>query len=137
MAAGARASAMNGGASARRWRLAALLSPAVLTIAVFFLAPFAILLAFSIGLTAQTGAKGTGLTFAHFARMLGEPLYQRIMLTTVWIALVVTGLLSGGSGAVLWPIGQGRMTRSTSELTFVSGPAGSVGGSLRLSFAGP
>jgi len=76
---------------AAAWHRAALLGPALIVVAIFFLAPFAILLAFSIGAAAQ-GGRSVGFTLGHFARLLGEPLYQQIILTTVWIALVVTAL---------------------------------------------
>ena len=70
--------------------MAVLSSPAVIVVAVFFLLPFAILVAFGLGATTQSGAPRWILTAAHFLRLFGEPLYQRIIWTTVEIALEVT-----------------------------------------------
>ena len=70
-------------------RIAALLVPALLVVVVFFVTPFAILVAFGLG--AKTSAEWTP-TLAHFLRLVGDPLYQRIILTTIAIALQVTVL---------------------------------------------
>jgi len=70
-------------------RMAILLAPALLVVVVFFVTPFAILLAFSLG--AKTSAQWTP-TLAQFLRLFGDPLYQRIILTTIGIALQVTVL---------------------------------------------
>ncbi len=70
--------------------MAGLLTPAVVVVAVFFVTPFAILAAFSLGATTQGATPGFSLTFAHYQRLFGEPLYLRIIVTTVGIALVVT-----------------------------------------------
>lgn len=67
-----------------------LLGPALVVVAVFFVLPFAILMAFSLGATMTGGAAKWSLTAAHFMRLIGEPLYQRIILTTLGIALQVT-----------------------------------------------
>ena len=75
-----------------RWRTPALLAPALAVVSIFFLAPFAILVAFSIGAVVRSGASSSGMTLSFFEKVLGEPLYQGIILRTVGIALVVTFL---------------------------------------------
>jgi putative spermidine/putrescine transport system permease protein len=68
---------------------ASLLGPALLCVVVFFVAPFAILAAFSLGL--KTSGEWAP-TLAHFGRLLCDSLYQRIILTTIGIAVQVTAL---------------------------------------------
>lgn len=72
------------------WAGVFLLAPALIVIAECFLFPFLILVAFSFGSNIAGGAVKWSFTLAHFARLLGEPLYQRIILTTIGIALQVT-----------------------------------------------
>jgi ABC-type spermidine/putrescine transport system permease subunit I len=67
-----------------------LLAPALIVVVECFVFPFLLLFAFSLGSSITGGAVKWGLTLSHFWRLVSEPLYQRIILTTIGIALEVT-----------------------------------------------
>lgn len=96
-----------------------MLTPAIVLVAVFFIIPFAILIAFSIGLTTQAGFSGLGITTAHFSRILGEPLYQRIIWTTISISLGVTLLTLAIGYAMALALSRSRSRYRRLLLTFV------------------
>jgi putative spermidine/putrescine transport system permease protein len=76
---------------------AALLLPAALFLAVFFLVP-AISLVIDGFLTQDAhGSLGAPFTLAHYAHFFSTPLYSHVLVTTLWVSLV-TALLSAVLG---------------------------------------
>lgn len=68
-----------------------LLTPAMTTMALFLLAPFLILAAYS--LLEPTGARSTGSwTLGNFVKLFLDPHYLSVIARTVWIALAVVSL---------------------------------------------
>lgn len=67
-----------------------------LPICLMLIAPLALLLGWSfflpIGMLLVKSITEPTLTSEHFARLLNEPLYARIILRTMWISLVTTGI---------------------------------------------
>jgi putative spermidine/putrescine transport system permease protein len=65
---------------------AAMVVPALLWLGAFFLTPAAIMFSFSILTQPPSGDVGLPLTFSHYARLLGTPLYLNVLLVTLKVA---------------------------------------------------
>lgn len=72
-----------------RAQRAALLAPGALWLAVFFLVPLLILLAYSFMPRGVYGGVGRGFTLEHYARFL-DPLYLSVLGRTVWLSFLTT-----------------------------------------------
>lgn len=70
---------------------AAALGPPLVWLALFFLAPMAIVWAYSFGHNAGLTEIAISGTFANYARAI-EPLYLKIFLKSAWVAGLTTGL---------------------------------------------
>lgn len=71
---------------------AALLSPALVFLAAFFALPALGLVACSFLTQAPDGTVGLPLTLDHYQHFFGTPLYTHVLLTTLRISLVTTGV---------------------------------------------
>ncbi len=71
---------------------AALLSPALLFLALFFALPALGLISYSVLTQAADGTIGLPLTLDHYRHFFATPLYLRVLLTTLKISLVTTAL---------------------------------------------
>jgi putative spermidine/putrescine transport system permease protein len=72
--------------------IAALLMPSLVFLALFFAFPAVGLLACSFLTQAPDGAVGLPLTLEHYRHFFGTPLYSHVLLTTLRISLVTTGV---------------------------------------------
>ena len=78
-------------ASARRWLFpVALVTPALLFLAVFFVLPAVGLIGYSVLTQSPEGTVGLPLTLGHYQHFFGTPLYSRVLLVTLRIALCTT-----------------------------------------------
>ncbi len=71
---------------------AALLSPALLFLALFFALPALGLVSYSVLTQAADGTIGLPLTLDHYRHFFATPLYLRVLLTTLKISLVTTAI---------------------------------------------
>jgi spermidine/putrescine transport system permease protein len=69
----------------------ALLTPGLLWLALFFAAPLAVLLGYSVMHRGTYGGVAPGFTVEHYQRFL-DPLYLAVAWRTLWISLAATGL---------------------------------------------
>lgn len=72
--------------------IAALLLPSLVFLAMFFAFPAVGLLACSFLTQAPDGTVGLPLTLEHYRHFFGTPLYSHVLLTTLRISLVTTGV---------------------------------------------
>jgi ABC-type spermidine/putrescine transport system permease subunit I len=70
-------------------RAVLLLCPALLLMAVFFVAPIMTMLLASVH-RAQSGMTGSDLTLANYVRFLSEPVYYRVVWRTLQLGMTVT-----------------------------------------------
>jgi putative spermidine/putrescine transport system permease protein len=90
-ATGLRAGAATLYASAPGWVLPALLlTPALLFLALFFVLPAVRLIGYSVLTQSPEGTVGLPLTLGHYQHFFGTPLYSRVLLVTLRIALCTT-----------------------------------------------
>jgi putative spermidine/putrescine transport system permease protein len=76
-----------------RWLApAALLAPSVLFLTLFFALPALGLVSYSVLTQAPDGTVGLPLTLEHYRHFFTTPLYSRVLLTTLKISLVTTGI---------------------------------------------
>src|SRR5258706_568182 len=101
-AAGGRSRPSLRGLAGNRWSL--LVLPAVVFLAVFFLAPLV-----TMSLRSVTDPQGAGLS--NYTRFFGDEAYLRVLINTFWIALVstVTCLVVGYPFAYLMTVVSGRV----------------------------
>jgi putative spermidine/putrescine transport system permease protein len=71
---------------------AALLLPSLLFLAVFFALPAVGLVSYSFLTQSPQGIVGFPVTLDHYQHFFGTPLYSRVLLTTLRISLVTTGI---------------------------------------------
>ncbi len=69
----------------------ALLTPGLLWLGLFFAAPLAVLLGYSVMHRGTYGGVAPGFTLEHYQRFL-DPLYLAVAWRTLWISLATTGL---------------------------------------------
>jgi putative spermidine/putrescine transport system permease protein len=77
-------------ALSRRLMPLALLSPALIFLAMFFALPALGLISYSVLTQAADGTIGLPLTLDHYRHFFTTPLYARVLLTTLKISLVTT-----------------------------------------------
>ncbi len=109
--------------------LLALTGPALAFALVFFLAPLALLLGYSF-LGYANGEIVARATLAQYAVLLGDPLYQRIVLRTLLVALATTALCMLLGYPVALGIVRARPSRRPILLTLVLTPL-LIGGVVR------
>lgn len=103
------------------WRLAGLRPgaglalPALIVLVVFFVAPAATLLSYSVLSQAANGSIGRPLTLSHFAHLLNTPLYTGVLLVTLRISLLtaVLAAMAGFPAAMVIARGHPIMARLT------------------------
>lgn len=91
--------------AARRspWRIAAdvwLLAPALLFLAIFFVAPIAVMIRNGFNTQDSSGVMVPGLTLANYIRFFSGDLYLRVLWTTIRVGLVTTLV----AGIVAFPV---------------------------------
>src|SRR5215213_2862322 len=79
-------------ALSRRLMPAALLSPSLLFLAMFFALPALGLISYSILTQAADGTIGFPLTLEHYRHFFTTPLYVKVLLTTLKISLITTAI---------------------------------------------
>ncbi|MGH2544273.1 MAG: ABC transporter permease [Ardenticatenaceae bacterium] len=73
-------------------RLAALLSPAALWLALFFLVPLLIILAYSFATRSATGMVLWSPTIDNYVKLLATPDFLRIFVRSFWYAILTTAI---------------------------------------------
>jgi spermidine/putrescine transport system permease protein len=87
----------------RRWHLAVLLAPTVVTLTCFFLVPLLLVVVYSFYTRVAGGSMVAVFTLENYARFFTVVLYPWVLLKTLRIALVVTALtLLLGYPLALW-----------------------------------
>jgi spermidine/putrescine transport system permease protein len=100
----------------RNWRTFGLIFPSLFWLVVFFTIPLFLVLAMSFGERGTYGGVIWHLNIQNFVRFLNleDPLYLRIFLRTVWIAMVTTILcLLIGYPIAFWIASQNPKRRNT------------------------
>ena len=75
-----------------RWRLAAMLMPAMLVVAGFFGLGMFEVMRQSVGLGSNVAGQATGPTLAHYLALLGDREIHAALGLTLWVASISTAL---------------------------------------------